>query len=298
MPRPNHSNPITKRVFLVGMMGAGKTTVGHALAARMGWTFLDSDAEVEAATGMTVPQIFTRQGEAAFRAEESAVLMQACSRSDPVVVAVAGGAVLDATNRQAMADSGQVVWLRADIGTLARRVGDGQGRPLLGEDPAAALAELERWRRPLYQELAKVVVDVDRHSPEDLVDVIVGSLELGGSAGDTDDTGANDTGTNDPGANDTGDGLISIPVELEHRGYSVLVGPGAITRLAGIVAATVPGARRAAVVTQAGVGVKISSGLPEDFFDVKDGEGAKSLATVEQLCRGFAQVGLARCDVV
>ena len=125
-----------RRILLVGMMGAGKTTTGQLVARRLGWGYRDSDADVEAATGLTVPELFARDGEAAFRRAEAAVLAGACADPEPSVVSVAGGAVLSPDNRRLIAASGTVVWLRAQPETLAARVGDGAGRPLLGDDPA------------------------------------------------------------------------------------------------------------------------------------------------------------------
>jgi len=150
-----------RRVLLIGMMGAGKTTVGRLVAEALGCPYLDSDAEVERTTGRSVPELFATDGEAAFRAAESAVLADALGRPGPCVVSVAGGAVLDPDNRSLLRGAGVVVWLRARPATLAARVGAGAGRPLLGSDPAAALARLEAERRPFYAELADVVVDVD-----------------------------------------------------------------------------------------------------------------------------------------
>jgi len=150
-----------ERVLLVGMMGAGKTSVGRALGQRLGWPYLDSDEEVRRRTGRTVPELFAERGEAAFRAEESAALAAACSSTHPLVVSVAGGAVLDEGNRRLIAASGLVVWLRASLATLTQRVGDGRTRPLLGDDPGAALARLYPDRARLYEALADLVVDVD-----------------------------------------------------------------------------------------------------------------------------------------
>ena len=128
-------------------MGAGKTTVGRRLAERLGWAYLDSDAQVVATTGRTVPELFAEKGEAAFRAVESRVLAAALTGDEPVVVSAAGGVVLSEANRTLLARSGTVVWLRADPSLLARRVGKGEGRPLLDDDPAAVLSRLERERR-------------------------------------------------------------------------------------------------------------------------------------------------------
>jgi shikimate kinase len=152
---------MTPRILLVGMMGAGKTTTGQLVAHRLGWDYRDSDADVESVTGLTVPELFARNGEPAFRAAEADVLAAACADATPSVVSVAGGAVLSPDNRRLIAASGTVVWLRARPETLAARVGDGAGRPLLGDDPAEAMVRLSAVRAPLYAEVADLVIDVD-----------------------------------------------------------------------------------------------------------------------------------------
>jgi shikimate kinase len=161
------------RIILVGMMGAGKTTVGRRLAERLGWSYVDSDAQVAAITGRTVPELFAEEGEAAFRAAESRVLADALGGREPAVVSAAGGVVLSESNRKLLQESGTVVWLRADPAVLARRVGDGKGRPLLGGDPVATLSELERARRGLYASVASVTVDVDDLSPPQVVERVL-----------------------------------------------------------------------------------------------------------------------------
>lgn len=158
------------------MMGVGKTTVGRVLAARLGWPHLDSDEQVERSTGRTVPEILRADGEAAFRAEEKKALATAATSDGPAVVSVAGGAVLDADNRKLMREAGFVVWLRATVETMAARVGTGEDRPLLGDDPEGALHRLYAARLPLYEEVADFVVDVDHVVPEVVVDRIVAGM--------------------------------------------------------------------------------------------------------------------------
>src|SRR5271154_1101419 len=152
---------MTPRILLVGMMGAGKTTTGHLLAERLGWGYRDSDADVESATGLTVPELFSRDGEAAFRRAEATVLAEACADPSPSVVSVAGGAVLSEDNRRRLASSGIVVSLRALLETLAAGLGAGAGRPLLGDVPADAVVLLNAVRAPLSSEVADVVLDVE-----------------------------------------------------------------------------------------------------------------------------------------
>ena len=180
--RPAPAPPDPPRLVLVGMMGSGKSTIGTLLADRLGWAYRDSDADVETTTGRTVPEIFERDGEAAFRRAEAEVLARACALRTPVVVSAAGGSVLASDNRRLLAGSGTVVWLRARPETNARRVGDGAGRPLLGHDPASAMARLFAERAPFYGEVADLVVDVDDLSPEEVVGRILQFVGPDGAA--------------------------------------------------------------------------------------------------------------------
>ncbi len=174
-----HIGPVNrsgKSIVLIGMMGAGKTSVGRALAERLGYPYLDSDEQVERNTGRTVPEILETDGEDAFRAEEKKALAEAVASDGPLVVSVAGGAVLDPDNRRELRKAGAVIWLRAEVATLVDRVGEGEGRPLLASDVEGNLRRLYEQRRPIYDELADVIVDVDHLGASEIVDRIVSEL--------------------------------------------------------------------------------------------------------------------------
>ena len=150
---------LRRPVVLVGLMGAGKTSVGKRLAAALRVPFVDSDDEIEAAAGMTIPEIFETLGEPAFREGERKVIARLLE-GPARVIATGGGAFMNAETRAAIADAGAVsVWLRADLDTLVERVGRRHTRPLLeGGEPRAILAELMTRRHPVYAG-ADVVVD-------------------------------------------------------------------------------------------------------------------------------------------
>jgi len=160
-------------VVLVGMMGAGKTTIGRRLARRLDRPFVDSDEQVEARTGRTVREIFEADGEPAFRSVETDALCEALSSTTPSVVAAAGGTVLAEVNRDAMRAAGTVVWLRADPSVLADRVRNGVHRPLLADDPARVLRDLDAARRDLYESVAHHIVDTEGRKPDEVVDALV-----------------------------------------------------------------------------------------------------------------------------
>jgi shikimate kinase len=152
---------MTGRVVLIGMMGTGKSTLGRELAARTGQQYLDNDELLLELYGRSAAEILDVSGEVALREAESAVLHHALSLPGPSVVGVAAGAVLDGSNRSLIAQAGVVVRLRAQLSTLAERLGSDQDRPWLAPDPLAALQELYRGREQLYAELADLVVDID-----------------------------------------------------------------------------------------------------------------------------------------
>jgi shikimate kinase len=157
-------------VVLVGLMGAGKTTIGSRLARRLDRPFLDSDVQVEQRAARTVRQIFETEGEAAFRALETEVLAEALAVEEPTVIAAAGGTVLDPRNRERMRAAGVVFFLDVPPEVLGGRVGGNDHRPLLGDDPHAALQQMEDTRRDLYLEVADHVIEVGKDSPDVVVD--------------------------------------------------------------------------------------------------------------------------------
>ena len=164
------------RVVLIGMMGAGKTTVGRLVADQLGWEFVDTDAEVVASTGHTIAELFERCGEAGFRREESRVLARVLA-TDRTVLAVGGGTVLDPINAALVRSQATVVWLRASVDTLLRRIGTGAGRPMLKEDPTTLVPRIDSARRPLYKDLAHVTVDVDYLDPTTAAGRVMAYLE-------------------------------------------------------------------------------------------------------------------------
>ena len=164
---------MSRHVVLIGMMGAGKTTVGARLARAMDRPFVDSDVEVETRTCRTVREIFETDGEAAYRALESEVLAEALASEEPSVIAAAGGTILDPSNRRRMQEFGTVVFLDAEPSDLVGRVGGQDHRPLLRDDPAGTLREMDRVRRHLYEETADLVVDAATRGPDYVVSEIL-----------------------------------------------------------------------------------------------------------------------------
>jgi shikimate kinase len=155
-------------IYLVGLMGAGKTSVGRVLAKRLRKIFIDSDHEIEQRTGVRIPVIFEIEGEAGFRRRESAVVHELVRQTE-IVLATGGGVVVDAENRRAHS-TGTVVYLRAAPTELWMRTRHDRNRPLLQTaDPLAKLEELHRARDPLYRECAHVIVDTGNQAIRTLV---------------------------------------------------------------------------------------------------------------------------------
>lgn len=164
------------RVFLVGPMGAGKTTIGKLLADDLNLEFIDVDREIEARSGVDIPWIFDREGEAGFRIRESAALSE-LSQLERVLISTGGGAVLSPDNRKVMSATGTVVYLHTSVDEQVRRTSRDRKRPLLqNDDPARVLAELMAIREPLYRDVADIIVDTDGRSPKTVAQDIAARL--------------------------------------------------------------------------------------------------------------------------
>lgn len=166
---------VTKPIVLVGMMGAGKTSVGRHIAQKLGLPFVDADSEIEAAAQATITEIFEREGEAAFRSGERRVIARLLD--GPVcVLATGGGAFMTPETRAKIRERAISVWLRADIDLLTRRVGRRRDRPLLNNgNPRETLARLLAVRDPVYAE-ADLVIDSGEQTPDEVAEAVIAAL--------------------------------------------------------------------------------------------------------------------------
>jgi shikimate kinase len=159
----------TRSIFLVGMMGAGKTTIGRLLADALGFEFVDADRELEARSGVSIPTIFEIEGEAGFRRRESALLDELTARPGQVL-ATGGGAILDPLTRQRLRERGLVVYLRATADEVHRRTRRDRSRPLLRtENPRERIEQLLAEREPLYEDVAHITMQSAASNPKRLV---------------------------------------------------------------------------------------------------------------------------------
>lgn len=180
-------------ISLVGPTGAGKTTIGKALARRLCVDFIDSDQEIERRTGVTVANIFEVEGEAGFR-EREAQMIDELSQREGVVIATGGGAVLNAASRAHLRQRSTVIYLRATPEGVFQRIGHDRNRPLLQTaDPLAKLREMFAQRDPLYREIAHLTYESHVRRTRQLVELIAAQLELQGwrSTADSQNTPSN-----------------------------------------------------------------------------------------------------------
>ena len=166
----------SNNIFLVGPMGAGKSTIGRKLAKHLKLAFYDSDSEIEQRTGVTINTIFDIEGEEGFRKRENQVIDELTALSD-IVLATGGGAVLNPDNRKLLSDRGTVIYLNADLKYLLKRTSRDQKRPLLKNgDPAAQLEKILSERGPYYQEVADLIISSNRRTVKSIVQEISDKL--------------------------------------------------------------------------------------------------------------------------
>jgi shikimate kinase/3-dehydroquinate synthase len=239
--------PETKNnnIFLVGLMGSGKTTIGRQLAKRLGKRFVDSDHEIEARTGASIPLIFDIEGEASFRRREADVIRDLSSQRG-IVLATGGGAVLDAGTRARLAERGTVIYLRAHVNSILQRVAHDKNRPLLRTaDPRRTLELLTAQREPLYREVAHLVIDTGRPNVQSMVQTIL--EQLAALARKSAIASMNSPASLHGTAERPDASPFTLNVDLGERSYPIAIGPGLLDDAA-LVVRYVNG-RQVAIVT-------------------------------------------------
>jgi shikimate kinase/3-dehydroquinate synthase len=269
-----------RSLVLVGLMGAGKTSIGRRVALRLGIPFRDADLEIEKAAGCTITELFARYGEQAFRDGERRVIKRLLA-GPPLVLATGGGAFMDAETRAEIRAHGTSLWLRCALHTLVRRTAGRHHRPLLaGGDPEQILKNLMAIRHPIYAE-ADIVVQCGEDNPETTTARVLEAL------------------------------LAHVPprrvaVGLAHHSYDVVVGSGLLARAGALLAPVLP-QKRAVIVSDDTVAAlhlpALVAGLSEGGFEcrtvtVSPGEGSKSLATFGHVADALLEAGVERRTAV
>jgi len=285
VPHPKNNN-----IFLVGLMGAGKTTIGRLLARKLNKRFVDSDHEIEARTGATIPWIFEIEGEACFRRREADVIRDLSAQHD-LVLATGGGAVLNPASRALLAERGTVVYLRASINSILQRTAHDKNRPLLQTaDPRKKLEELLAQRDPLYREIADLVIDTGRPNVQSMVQTILDQIEAleAARARRLAKTSMNEQAH------------ITLNVELGDRSYPIVIGPhllddGALLsrHIAGGKAAIVTNTTVAPLYLERVAGHLRAAGLEVVEIVLPDGEEHKNWQSLNLV---FDALLAAKCD--
>ena len=274
-------------------MGAGKTTIGRILARKLGKRFIDSDHEIEARTGASIPWIFEIEGEASFRRREAEVIRDLTAQ-DGIVLATGGGAVLNPDNRAYLQARGRVIYLRANVASIMLRTSHDKNRPLLQTaDPRKKLEELTAQREPLYREIADLVIDTGRPNVQSMVQTILAqlsALEQSGAA----------ARSPEPTPSMIEQSRIQLNVSLGERSYPITIGAGLLSD-PGLLAQHI-GGRHVAIVTNTTVAplylARVAEPLRAAGRDVHevvlpDGEAYKTWASLMQV---FDALLAAKCD--
>ncbi len=269
-----------KSIVLVGLMGAGKTSIGRRLAAQLGLPFRDADAEIELAAGCTIPEIFARFGEPAFRDGERRVIQRLLA-GDPMVLAYGGGAFMDPATRAATRRDAVSVWLRCPVDTLVRRVAGRDNRPLLADgDREATLRRLTEIRNPVYAE-ADVIVDCGDESPDHTTEQVLEAL----------------AGWTPP---------RRLSVVLSASAYDVVIGDGLLARAGALLAPVLPQKRAVVVTDRTVAGLHLDTlmaGLRETGFVASSvvidaGESSKNLETWQTIVSALLEARVERRTAV
>jgi shikimate kinase/3-dehydroquinate synthase len=283
-----------RSIVLVGMMGAGKTSVGRRLAGQLGLPFVDADSEIEAGAQMTVPEIFERFGEPYFRDGERKVVARLLGEGQKVL-ATGGGAYMHESTRRRIAETSVSIWLKPDVEVLMRRVRKRSNRPLLQTaNPEETLRRLLRERAPIYG-LADLTIEPRDGPHEAVVETIVAALGAHLAAPRRAPAAAPPAAT-----------IREVEVALGARAYKILIGEGLIGTAGAHLARLAPGAH-CAVVTDENVAALLleplarslaAAGLRHTRIVVPPGESSKSYARFAEVCDGLLAAHVERRDLV
>ena len=294
-----------RSLVLVGMMGAGKTSIGRRLAAALDLPFVDADIEIESAAGMTISEIFAQHGEAYFRGGERRVISRILGEKQ-VLLATGGGAWMSPETRERISAHGVSLWLKADIEVLLQRVRKRSNRPLLqSRDPEHTLRQLTAERYPVYA-LADFCV-VSRDGPHQaMVDTILEALDEGlGRVARAARRSSPELSPASPPAETEGE-PVAVPVELGARRYEIFVGPGLLARAGAEIARVAPKAA-CAIVTDRNVASHwlpqlesslTNAGIRHSRIIIEPGEASKSWGVFARVCDDIIAARMERGDLV
>ncbi|NMM36607.1 MAG: 3-dehydroquinate synthase [Glaciimonas sp.] len=289
---------LKENIFLIGLMGAGKTTVGRALAKKLNKRFVDSDHEIEARTGASIPWIFEIEGESSFRRREAEVIRDLTAEQG-IVLATGGGAILDAENRAYLHARGTVVYLRTSVQNILQRTGHDKNRPLLQTaDPRKLLEELSRLRDPLYREIAHVVIDTGRPNVQYMVHSILHHLGL--SLQTEHPYVLGEPQNKRQQMNTSQPPSMQLKVDLGNRSYPIVIGQSLLTdailvgrHIQGMRVAVVTNATVAPLYLEQFVQALQTAGKQVLTIILPDGEEYKNWASLMQI---FDALLGAKCD--